>query len=473
MNANDSDTASVDSAEVADNSDADEELWDELLQFIEDGEVIPIIGRDLVTVEDGGETVELEVWLARRLADALKVPIDEVAGRPTLNAVALRHMAAGGEPERIYNRLFKIGKDLAALPIPEPLRKLASIGSFKLFVTTTFDPFLQRAIDEVVFDGVQHTQVLAYAPTKRVDLPDDLADTDRVVFHLLGKLSPSPHDYVVTEEDGLEFVHSLLSDFRPINLLTEFSQTPLLFIGCSFPGWLMRFLIRGARRDRLLLARGKKDFIVDARGRRNPRLLDFLQNFKTRAEFFRLDRPVEFVDELCRRWEAVAPAAVPIADQAPTATPTMEPGAVFLSYASEDRPEAQAVRDALDAAGIDVWFDREKLFSGDVFEDKIMRNISQCSVFIPLLSRHCLTEERRFFRKEWNYAGSVADMVREDAAFVIPIRVDDIPYDADGLPARFVRLDWEDAPGGRVPAEFVERVRASYEAAERRRANQR
>lgn len=473
MSTSDSDAAPIDSPDVADIGDADEELWDELLQFIEDGEVIPVLGRDLVTVEDQGETVELEVWLARRLADVLKVPLDGVTGPLTLNTVALRHMAGGGEPERIYNRLFKIGKDLATLPIPEPLRKLASIGAFRLFVTTTFDPFLQRAIDEVVFGGVAHTQVLAYAPSKRVDLPDSLADTDRTVFHLLGKLSPSPHDYVVTEEDALEFVHSLLSESRPINLLTEFGQKPLLFIGCSFPGWLMRFLIRGARRDRLLLARGKKDFIVDPRGRGNPALLDFLEDFKTRAEFFHLDQPVAFVDELCRRWEEVAPAAAATGEQAQTATPTMEPGAVFLSYASEDRPEAQAVRDALDAAGIDVWFDREKLFSGDVFEDKIMRNISQCSVFIPLLSRHCLTEDKRFFRKEWSHASGVAEMVREDTAFVIPVRIDDIPYDTDGVPARFTRLDWEDAPGGRVPPEFVERVRASYEAAERRRASQR
>lgn len=102
-----------------------------------------------------------------------------------------------------------------------------------------------------------------------------------------------------------------------------------------------------------------------------------------------------------------------------------------------------------------------------------MRNISQCSVFIPLLSRHCLTADKRFFRKEWSHASSVAEMVREDTAFVIPVRIDDIPYDTDGVPARFARLDWEDAPGGRVPREFVERVRASYEAAERRRASQR
>ena len=71
----------------------------------------------------------------------------------------------------------------------------------------------------------------------------------------------------------------------------------------------------------------------------------------------------------------------------------MRAGAVFLSYASEDRPAVILIRDALEQAGIDVWFDRnpEALRVGENFESKIKTNINQCSLFVPIISRNTLT----------------------------------------------------------------------------------
>ena len=64
-------------------SAADEELWDELLQLIEKGRVVPIVGRDLLTVDIDGQRVLLYRWLARQLADALGMAQGgSLAGRP-------------------------------------------------------------------------------------------------------------------------------------------------------------------------------------------------------------------------------------------------------------------------------------------------------------------------------------------------------------------------------------------------------
>ena len=82
-----------------------------------------------------------------------------------------------------------------------------------------------------------------------LELPAEIADLEMpVVYHLLGRVSPM-QDYVVTEEDALEFVHSLQASGLPVNLLDAFDEKPLLIIGCSFPGWLVRFFIRAARRS--------------------------------------------------------------------------------------------------------------------------------------------------------------------------------------------------------------------------------
>jgi hypothetical protein len=442
---------------------ADEELWDELLQLIEEERVVPIVGRDLLTVDIDGAQVFLYRWLAQQLADSLGVTPDDDVKLTSLNAVASQFLAKGGEPEKIYNRVHKLLRSRADIPIPAPLEKLAAIRPFKLFVSTTFDSLLAQAINAVRFGGVEYTKVVAYSPRDKRDLPGDVEHLEGpLVFQLLGKVSPM-QDYVVTEEDALEFVYSLQATGLPVNLFSALDERPLLILGCSFPGWLVRFFIRAARRNRLLLARGKTDFVVDAAGREEPSLLAFLRNFKTRTEFFHHSDPVTFVDELHRRWHqrladqrATQPVAIPFDE------PTMNPGAVFLSYASDDHPAAAAIRDALDAAGIDVWFDRHRLMAGEMFENKIRRHIERCSLFIPVLSRSCVTPERRFFRLEWDHAQRVAITAPESSRFVVPVVIDDLPPDHDDIPARFRAIHWERVPGGRPAPEFVETVKRLY-----------
>lgn len=442
---------------------ADEELWDELLQLVEEGRVVPIVGRDLLAVEIDGEQVLLYPWLARRLAESLGVRPDENANLASLNAVASQFLAQGGEPEKIYNRVHKLLRARADIPIPPPLLKLAGIQPFNLFVSTTFDSLLAQAINKVRFDGVDFTRVIAYSPRDKRDLPGDIEHLEGpVVFQLLGKVSPM-QDYVVTEEDALEFVHSLQSTGLPVNLFSALDERPLLIIGCSFPGWLVRFFIRAARRNRLLLARGKTDFVVDLAGREEPSLLAFLRNFKTRTEFFHHSDPVTFVDELHRRWQQRS-AEQRSREHAPLPfdEPTMKPGAVFLSYASDDHPAAAAIRDALDAAGIDVWFDRHRLMAGEMFENKIRRHIERCSLFIPVLSRSCVTPERRFFRLEWDHAVRVAITAPESSRFIVPVVIDDLPPDHDDIPARFRASHWERLPRGQATPEFVEMIKRLY-----------
>jgi hypothetical protein len=442
---------------------SDEELWDELLQLVEEGRVVPIVGRDLLSVQIDGEQVCLYPWLSRQLAEALGVTLADDATESSLNAVASQYLAHGGEPEKIYNRVHKLLRARADIPIPTPLEKLASIQPFKLFVSTTFDALLAQAINAVRFGGVEYTKVIAYSPRDKRDLPGDVENLEGpVVFQLLGKVSPM-QDYVVTEEDALEFVYSLQTAGLPVNLFSALDERPLLIIGCSFPGWLVRFFIRAARRNRLLLARGKTDFVVDATGREEPSLLAFLRNFKTRTEFFQQSDPVTFVNELHRRWqqrlaEQRTVQQVPV----PFDTPTMNPGAVFLSYASDDHPAAAAIRDALDAAGIDVWFDRHRLMAGELFENKIRRHIERCSLFIPVLSKSCVTPERRFFRLEWDHAQRVAITAPESSRFIVPVVIDDLPPDHEDIPARFRAVHWERLPGGQTTPAFVETVKCLY-----------
>ena len=63
-------------------------------------------------------------------------------------------------------------------------------------------------------------------------------------------MSASP-DYVITEEDTLEFFTSMQAESkRPNVLLDELKSSHLLLIGNTFPDWLTRFFIRIAKSGR-------------------------------------------------------------------------------------------------------------------------------------------------------------------------------------------------------------------------------
>src|SRR5438128_1387841 len=46
-----------------------EEFWEDLLAFVEDRHVIPVVGGELLTIEDKGRTVPLYRTVAERLLD--------------------------------------------------------------------------------------------------------------------------------------------------------------------------------------------------------------------------------------------------------------------------------------------------------------------------------------------------------------------------------------------------------------------
>jgi hypothetical protein len=286
-----------------------------------------------------------------------------------------------------------------------------------------------------------------------------------LVYHLFGRLSAVP-DYAVTEEDTLEFMHSLQSETgRPGLLFDELTRQQLLIIGCSLPDWLTRFLIRITKGKRLWeAARGKTEVVVDKSIGDEPGLVYFLEHFSARTKVLP-ESPAEFVSELYERWAAahrrsLEVPAVP--DDDGGGPGEMEPGAIFISYASEDLAVVEAIKRDLERLGLDVWFDKDALRGGDAYETKIKRNIENCSCFVPIVSRQTLTPERRFFRIEWAQAQEVAKMVPSGQRFIVPVAIDDTDYGEQALPEPFRSLHWMRVPEGRATEELCTTLREIF-----------
>ena len=438
----------------------DDDAWDDLLSFIEERRVIPIVGPELLMVSTERGPRLLFDWAAEKLATRLNLNTTELPHPYTLNDVVCMFLAARGRREEAYVRLRSIIKDATFEP-PPALRQLAAITDFDLFVSTTCDSLLESTINLQRFSGAPTTEVLSYCPNRVVDLPSERDRLQRpVVYHLFGKLSASP-TYVISDEDLLEFICALQSEHLvPEKLFHELEHNHLLFIGSNFTNWLARLFLRMAKRQRLSDPRDVGEVLADDHSSEDDRLMAFLQQVSVRTRIYM--GAERFVEELHRRWQArhkatAAPAGASPARFMPPAR-EMPDNAVFISYAREDLAAVQQIKAGLEAAGITTWFDIDRLEVGDDYDRTIRSNIARCSYFIPVVSAATQRRHEGYFRREWSYAMDRARNMADGALFILPVSIDATSAAEALVPDKFKALHFTQLPGGQVSVEFSSRL---------------
>ena len=134
--------------------------------------------------------------------------------------------------------------------------------------------------------------------------------------------------------------------------------------------------------------------------------------------------------------------------------------AVFLSYASQDQGAAQRICEALRTAGIEVWFDQSELRGGDIWDQKIRRQIRECAIFIPIISANSQARLEGYFRLEWRLADQRTQLMAKSRAFLLPVCIDDTLESAAEVPESFQAVQWLRLPAGSSLAELTDRLSA-------------
>jgi len=127
---------------------------------------------------------------------------------------------------------------------------------------------------------------------------------------------------------------------------------------------------------------------------------------------------------------------------------------VFISYASQDRGAARLIRDGLMAAGIEAWYDENELGGGDVWDQKIRRQIRECVYFLPVISANTEARKEGYFRREWRLAAERTLDMADDVTFLVPIVIDGTGQDLARVPEKFLASQWLRMPGGQVTPAF-------------------
>lgn len=143
----------------------------------------------------------------------------------------------------------------------------------------------------------------------------------------------------------------------------------------------------------------------------------------------------------------------------PVGTQSRSSKAIFISYASQDAEAARRIANALRAGGVEVWLDQSELRGGEAWDASIRRQIKGCRLFVPVISASTQVREEGYFRREWNLAVSRTLDMADDAAFLLPVVIDDT-RDADArVPEKFREVQWTRLQGGETSPTFVERAR--------------
>ncbi|MGW6700220.1 toll/interleukin-1 receptor domain-containing protein [Nocardia sp. NPDC055049] len=439
-----------------------DDFWDDLLAHIRQRVLVPVVGPDVTRVDLGDADQTFTTLIGQRLAERWNLSVP--AGPTTMDAAVAAFLRERGQDE--IERLYRVINDIIVEVDPEPgdaLRNLAAIDDLRLFVSTTPDRVLAKAVNEVRFQGRQGAREISFSPNQstseqsRNAQPATPADT--VVLNLYGQAASTPQ-YAIHEEDRLEWLHALLSEKAslPDWVGYQLKEHPLLFIGCEIPDWLGRFLLRMSSNTRLSLER-IPFFLAGCSASREPSLSSFFATYcrKTLVQQLDID-PATFVAELRARWvqqttprrhDAVGDALRPLPD-APT---------IFISYMREDADAAKRVCDAITSLGGDVWLDERRLSPGDAWEHEILCSIRRTvRLFVPIISANTEHAEEGYVFKEWYEAADRARSI-PSRRFIVPVVIDD-NYDLNPsryrqMPDSFGRLHFGRAPGGEPDAGLI------------------
>ena len=385
-------------------TDPDEALWDKLIQQIIEGKVIPVIGPELLLVNNISINKFIIDGLGRKLG-MTKSPnsFSEIVYSQEFKTVFGKRDI---DRDRIYNLVNKI-MTKTKFPATPQLEKLLSIRQFPFVITTSFAPIVEQAMSKIWKDEL-HVMRFNNNPAENDDIKTSSDLRKPTIYYMFGKVCEGVKKYVLTDTDMLDYVSSWLSNdskAHPKILCNELKDKYLLMLGNNYSNWLFRFIWYSMRKTNLsqgLLAYDTLD----------EQLIDFLE----RAETFTLQNTSDVIDQIFLRLREKLNK-----NELTKFNQPEENVDVFISYSRSDTDIAEKLYEALTLNGKRVWYDKNDLTDGGNYMEEINKAIKTAKYFVPILSENVLKEKKdsHVYRNEWDTAITVATSMGR--TFIIPV----------------------------------------------------
>ena len=394
--------------------DKDEPLWDNLIQQIIDGNVIPVIGADLLTDDQNNPHKVIVTFLANGF---------QIKSNPNSfsELVYDPDYKKDNKKDSIYYQVNKIFSSAKFEPSIH-LKRLLSIRQFPFVITTSFTPIVEQTMRDIWKDELR---VLRFNnnPSENNDIKNDTDLRKPTVYYMFGKVGEGAHKYVLTDTDMLDYVSSWLSNdnkVRPKNLCNELKGKYLLMLGNNYSNWLFRFIWYSMRKSDL----GHGMLAYDTM---NESLINFLE----RTETFTKQNTSNVIEQIISRLGKKQEENEKTKFNKPE-----ENVDVFISYSRSDCEIAEKLYKTLTAQGKHVWFDKNNLTDGCDFMDEIRKAIRTAKYFVPIFSDNIIKEkgESHVYRNEWDTAIDVA--ISMGRTYIIPLAEDGFDFYKAAIPEK-------------------------------------
>lgn len=381
---------------------------DALIQEIGKGNVVPIVGTDLIRVKKD-KKYELMEFILDKLEpkyDMSKFKYAENNAISPFEKINRIHAIATKDKLGFYTYIKDIMKEAEPHCETTSFDHLAKIRKFKLLINASFTNILQKSVElnrnaisnkldifslninrTPVEDIVIESSINSISPAGS---PQKLKKT--VVYNLYGKYEWRGENFIVVDDDILELVHYMSSNKDKLKTLYELlSSSSLLFIGCNFPDWLLRFFIRIFSKQKLSVSSSLYSVadILNSQVDRNRAI--FIQN--SSIKYFEFDGNA-FINRLYNEIARVEPKWI-----------RNNGNYIFLSYATENQAKVLEIYEDLEKTDLDVFMDIKKIDYGEKITEEVKKAIDNCKVFIPVISVETdnITNKTRYFLQEWDY----------------------------------------------------------------------
>jgi len=423
---------------------SDQYDWDELLDFIAEKKLTPVLGKEMYTFKDGDKLVPLDNYLSKKILELQK--ITDFQGTTLSETVNYLEIEKKVKPMDILRKLKSIVKDIDFdLPV---LSEFLNIKDINYFINTAV---YNNVLEKKIFDNRRQKASSTNFSLNEAfaDCPDITTLTEPFVFNAFGSLLNNV-DPALSEEDMLEYTGFFKEKMKDAtNILSGLKNKNLLFLGCTFPDWMVRFALRLLSNEPLHDWGTKRTIIVvndpsDLRQEQN----NFLKNYDVITYE---GSTAEFVYELNTQWKKRNPA-------------DGKTRSIFLSYTRADSQAVENLKKGIEQLGnITCWYDKRELEPGDDWREKIVVNIRKADLFMPLISENSLEHEDGYVQKEWMQGTNewiFRNADKKADKYLIPVVIDESKLYSDKITKHFdSKINIAKVPQGNPDPEFLNDIK--------------
>jgi hypothetical protein len=417
--------------------------WDELLDFISDRQLTPILGKEIYKFRENDILIPVDEYLSRQILES-----NHVSDKPDLTLTKAVNYLIIEKKIKSMDIIRKLKSRVKEINFEFPLlTRFLGITELNYYINTAvYNNVLEHKLAEVRNQTATSINFSINEPFSDCDDLERLKEP--FVFNVFGSLLNTV-DPALSEEDMLEYTGYFKEKMKnATNIVNALKNKNLLFIGCSFPDWMVRFILRLLSNEAMRDWGTKRTIIVvNDNSELRKMQYDFLKNYDVVTYE---KNTIDFVEELSRQWKQRNPLAI-------------KNKLIFLSYTIKDKEAVENLKKAIEGINnVTCWYDNHEIIPGDDFKTEIAKNIKSADLFIPLISANSLMNKDGYVQLEWLTADNVNTFRKIDGntgKYLMPVVIDDTnPYD-NNVPKYFSELSIGKVPKGNPGQEFINNIR--------------